>query len=231
MHVACHYINQAKKNQAKLPAIKSIQVAMHVTRIEACACSMPPNQSKLPGIKSIHVAMHACHSDRHMYVTRIEACSMPPHNSIQVASHQINPSCHACHSDRYMHVTRIDASMSLGSRHACSMPLNQSKLPAIKSIQVAMHVTRIEACMQHATKSIQVASHQINPSCHACHADRGMHAACHQINPSCHACHSDRCKHVTQIDASMSLIILLWAKKAGTSWWTSQLAIPLARRM
>jgi hypothetical protein len=145
-HVACHHINQSKLpaiklNQSKLPC-------MNVTRIDASmslgsrhAACHHINQSKLPAIQSIHDAMHVCHSDRCKQVARIEACSsMPPPKSIQVASHQINPSCHAC--------------MSLGSRHVACHHINQSKLPAIKSIQVAMHachsdrykhVTRIDS--------------------------------------------------------------------------------------
>jgi hypothetical protein len=148
--------------------------ACHSDRDKHVACHHI-NQSKLPAIKSIQVAMHACHADPCKHVTRIEACrSMPPHKSIQVASHQINPSCHArmelgsihaCHSDRCKHVTRIVANMW----HATTY-INQSKLPAIKSIEVAMHARLSDRC-KHVTRidaSMSLGSMQ------ACHSDRGM---------------------------------------------------------
>jgi hypothetical protein len=183
---------------------------MHVTRIDASmslgsrhvACHQI-NQSKLSATTYINPSCHACHSDRYMHATRIDA-SMSL-GSRRGACNPINPSCHACRSDRYMHdVTRIDASMSLGSRLVACHQINQSKLPATKSIQVAMHVTRIDTCMSliHVTwidasmslGSRHIACHQINQSklpattyihqsklpcmslgsIHTCHSDRGM---------------------------------------------------------
>jgi hypothetical protein len=135
----------------------------------------------MPPQNAIQVAMHACHSDRYMHVTRIDA-SMSL-GSRHVACHHMNQSKLPC-----MHVTRIDTCMSLGSMQACHsdrgmlhattkcnpscQPSNQSKLPC-------MHVTRIDASMSLGSRHV------------ACH-----HKMQSKLLP---------CMHVTRIDTCMSL--------------------------
>jgi hypothetical protein len=153
-----------------MPPNQSIQVASHYIY-----------QSKLPCMSL--GSMHACHSDRCKQVTQIHQ------SKLLATTTYIHPSCHACRLDRYMHATRIDASMSLGSRHVACHHINQSKLPAPKSIQVAItcmslgsihachsdrckHVTRSEACCMPPNQS-KLPCMALG-SIHVCHSDRGM---------------------------------------------------------